>query len=92
MIVSFRHKGLEELYRTGSKRGVRADHVAKLNRILSALDVAAKPADLSIPSFKTHKLTGDKQERWAIHVNGNWRVTFQFITTDIELIDYEDYH
>ncbi len=25
-------------------------------------------------------------------VNGNWRITFRFLQTDIELVDYEDYH
>jgi len=25
-------------------------------------------------------------------VSGNWRVTFRFIDTDIELVDYLDYH
>lgn len=92
MIVSFQHKGLEALYRTGSKKGVRADHVPKLRRILSALDVAESEADLAIPSFRTHPLKGDKSGRWSIWVNGNWRVTFHFTKTDVELVDYEDYH
>ncbi|MHB8386994.1 hypothetical protein [Metallibacterium sp.] len=25
-------------------------------------------------------------------VNGNWRVTFRFVGTDVELVDYQDYH
>jgi proteic killer suppression protein len=25
-------------------------------------------------------------------VNGNWRVTFRFIDSDVELVDYQDYH
>lgn len=90
--MSFQHKGLEALYRTGSKRGVRADHVPKLRRILLALDVAQSESDLTIPSFRTHLLKGDKAGRWSIWVNGNWRVTFRFIKADVELVDYEDYH
>lgn len=92
MIVGFRHKGLEGFYATGSKKGIRPDHAAKLARILSALDVAAGPDDLSIPSFRTHLLTGDLAGHWSVWVNGNWRVTFRFIGTDIELVDYRDYH
>jgi proteic killer suppression protein len=30
--------------------------------------------------------------RWFVKVNGNWRLTFQFIGTDVEVVDYEDYH
>lgn len=92
MIVSFRHKGLERLYRDGSKRGVQPAHVNKLRRILSVLDVAQKPEDLTIPSFKAHPLKGDMAGYWSVWVNGNWRVTFRFLGADVELIDYEDYH
>jgi len=92
VIVSFRHKGLEQLYRDGSKKGVQADHVPKLLRILSLLDVAQAPDDLAIPSFRTHQLKGDLAGHWSIWVNGNWRVTFRFIDSDVELVDYQDYH
>ena len=92
VIVSFRHKGLEQLYHGGSKRGVQADHVSKLVRILSVLDVAQSPDDLRIPGFRTHSLSGNLTGHWSIWVNGNWRVTFRFIGTDVELVDYQDYH
>lgn len=92
MIVSFRHKGLEALYKKDSVGGVQAAHAPKLRRILSALDVAQVPSDLAIPGFRTHKLTGALLEHWSIWVNGNWRVTFGFVEGDVELVDYRDYH
>ena len=92
VIVSFRHKGLEQLYRTGSKRGVQAAHVPKLLRILSLLDVAQGPDDLAIPGFRTHPLKADLAGYWSIWVNGNWRVTFRFVDSDVELVDYQGYH
>ncbi len=92
MIVSFRHKGLEALYRTGSKKGVQPAHASKLVRILGVLDVAQSAADLAIPGFRTHELKGDLAGYWSIWVNGNWRVTFRFIGQDVELVDYQDYH
>ena len=92
VIVSFRHKGLEQLYRDGSKKGVQAAHAPKLLRILSVLDVAQTPSDLAIPSFRTHPLKGDLAGQWSIWVNGNWRVTFRFVEQDIALVDYQDYH
>lgn len=63
-----------------------------LLRILSALDVAQGPADLEIPSFRTHRLKGDLMGHHSIWVNGNWRITFRFIESDVELVDYQDYH
>ena len=91
VIVSFRHKGLEQLYRTGSKKGVQTAHVPKLLRILSLLDVAQAADDLNIPSFRTHPLKGELAGHWSIWVNGNWRVTFRFVDSDVELVDYQDY-
>ena len=92
MIVSFRHKGLEALYTTGSKKGVQAAHADKLFRILTALDVAQIPDDLSLPSYRLHPLKGELAGYWSIWVNGNWRITFRFINVDVELVDYQDYH
>lgn len=92
MIVSFRHKGLEALYRDDSKKGIQPAHAPKLTRILAALDVAQAPADLAIPSFRAHELKGDLAGHWSIWVNGNWRVTFRFVGQNVELVDYQDYH
>lgn len=92
MIVSFRHKGLELLYETGSKKGVQPAHAPKLLRILALLDVAREPDDVSIPGFRLHALRGDLSGYWSLWVNGNWRVTFRFIGDDVELVDYQDYH
>jgi len=92
VIVSFRHKGLERLYISGTQAGVQAAHVSKLRRILSVLDVAVGPDDVAIPSFRAHRLKGDQAGHWSIWVSGNWRVTFRFIEGDVELVDYQDYH
>ncbi|MGL4744379.1 MAG: type II toxin-antitoxin system RelE/ParE family toxin [Dermatophilaceae bacterium] len=91
MIVSFQHKGLEKLCRDGVKKGVQADHVPKLRRVLSALDVAHDPEDLAIPSFRTHRLKGRLAGHYSVWVNGNWRVAFRFVESDVELVDYQDH-
>ena len=92
MIVGFRHKGLKLLYETGSWRGVNAAHAQKLLSVLAALDVAAGPDELLLPSYRLHQLKGALKGHWSIWVNGNWRVTFRFVGTDVELVDYQDYH
>jgi proteic killer suppression protein len=91
VIVSFGHKGLEELWK-GSARGVHAAHAPKLRRILAALDAAAAPKDLALPGYGLHPLKGQMKGFWAIRVDGNWRVTFRFVGADVELVDYQDYH
>jgi proteic killer suppression protein len=73
-------------------KDIQAAHVAKLSRILGALDVAAGPEDLNFPSFRLHPLKGPLKGFWSITVNGNWRVIFRFAGGDVELVDYLDYH
>ena len=51
MIGGFRHKGLEEIYRTGKTRRIGADHIRKCVRILQLLDVAGQPEDMNIAAF-----------------------------------------
>ncbi|MEL6711413.1 MAG: type II toxin-antitoxin system RelE/ParE family toxin [Pseudomonadota bacterium] len=92
MIIGFRHKGLEAFYKTGTTRGIQTAHAAKLRRILALLDVTAGPEDLNLPSFRLHQLKGELNKHWSIWVNANWRVTFRFTGTDVELVNYVDYH
>ena len=92
MIISFRHKGLEAFYRTGSTKGIQAAHATKLEMILVMLDAAAKPQELNLPALRLHSLKGDLKGHWAVSVSGNWRVTFRFVGADVELVNYQDYH
>lgn len=92
MIRSFRHKGLQAFYETGSKAGILPQHAARLRELLAALDAAAGPQDLSRPSWRLHALSGDLRGLWAVTVQANWRLTFRFEGPDVELLDYLDYH
>ncbi|AQX31571.1 type II toxin-antitoxin system RelE/ParE family toxin [Bartonella schoenbuchensis] len=91
-IVSFKHKGLKLFYTTGSTKAIQAAHTKKLRVILTALTSATCPEMLKAPAFKMHSLKGELTGYYSIWVNGNWRITFRFIGTDVELVDYQDYH
>ncbi|RQI06758.1 type II toxin-antitoxin system RelE/ParE family toxin [Pseudomonas aeruginosa] len=92
MIISFQHKGLRLFFETESTKGIRADHAKRLKRMLALMDRAAVPADLDIPGWRLHPLKGERGGFWSLTVNGNWRVIFRFVGSDIELVDYLDYH
>ena len=92
MIKSFKHKGLELFYRTGTTKGINANHSTKLRLQLSALDTAQSIEDLNLPSYRLHALKGERKGFWSITVNANWRVTFEFSNGDVYIINYEDYH
>jgi proteic killer suppression protein len=92
VIKSFRHRGIERFFLTGSKAGIQAKHVNKLRLQLFALDNAKRPADMNAPGWKLHPLSGPLKGHWAISVSGNWRLTFGFEGEDAILVDYQDYH
>lgn len=92
MIKSFRHKGLQRFFETGSKAGIQAAHGDKLRLQLFALNAAVKPEDVSAPGWDLHRLKGELAGHWSVSVNGNWRLVFTFEGTDAVLVDYKDYH
>ena len=89
-VTSFRHKGLERFFSTGSKAGIQARHADRLRLILGRLNVARTPADMRLPGLDLHELQGRRQGTWA--VSGNWRLTFGFEGHDAVHVNYEDYH
>ena len=92
VIRTFRHKGIERFFRTGSTAGIKAIHAARLSRQLSALDAASRPEDMNRPGWGWHPLKGNRAGHWAVSVSGNWRLIFAFDNGDAVLVDYEDYH
>ena len=92
MIKTFRHKGLQAFFETGSKAGIQPHHAGKLRVLLTTLDSAKLIDDMNAPGWKLHPLTGDLARHYSVTVNGNWRLTFAFEGENAELVDYLDYH
>jgi proteic killer suppression protein len=92
VIKSFRHAGIGQFFRTGSKAGIIPAHAAKLANRLQLLDFAKSHVDMNMPGWALHKLTGDLKGHWAVKISGNWRLTFTFDKEDAILVDYQDYH
>lgn len=92
MILSFRHRGVEKYFFTGSKAGIQPRHAGKLADQLTLLNIARKPEEMDVPGWQFHSLKGSLAGHWAVSVNGNWRLTFTFNGEDAILVDYQDYH
>jgi len=58
MIQSFKHKGLEVFFVTGSMRGIVPEHARKIARILDRLDASVSPCDMNLPGYRLHELNG----------------------------------
>lgn len=92
MIKTFKNKDLKELFETGTTSKINQTFHKRVLARLDALDNAATLNDLSLPSFKTHPLNGFDPTRYAISVNGPWRITFEFADGEVFEVDFEQYH
>jgi len=91
-IKSFKHKGLEKFFYTGTLKGINAPHKDKLETRLDRLDAATNPQDMNLPGYGLHSLHKELAGHWAIKVSGAWRLTFAFEGSDAVLVDYVQYH
>jgi toxin HigB-1 len=91
MIEGWKHKGLKELFETGGSAKVRPDQHKRCLRILDALNRAKVPEALNIAGWNFHSLQG-KPKRYAVAVNGPWRITFSFADGDALDVNLEQYH
>ena len=92
MIVSFKHKGLENYFSTGNSKGIQQKHKKRLRIMLGVLDTAMVVDDIDLPGFRLHQLSGQRKDIWSITVNGNWRLTFKYENGNVHILNYEDYH
>lgn len=92
MIRSFRHKGLQAYFESGTKAGIQPAHSKRLRLQLAKLNAAKGPEDMALPGWRLHSLSGDLRGHWAVWVDQNWRMIFTFEDGDAVLVDYRDYH
>ncbi|MBW2644878.1 MAG: type II toxin-antitoxin system RelE/ParE family toxin [Deltaproteobacteria bacterium] len=92
MIKTFAHKGLENFFYNGTKKGIQPKQADKIAGILDRLDAASVIKDMNFPGSNLHLLEPKKKGRWAVNVSGNWRITFKFKNGDAYEVNYHDYH
>lgn len=93
MIRSWRNAASRKVWegeRPNQFRGLDSDAATDL---LLALNVAKTLQDLSpLKSVGLHKLKGGRKGRWAMTVNGPWRVCFELRKGDAYNVEIVDYH
>lgn len=92
MIKKFSHKGLEDFFYDGTKKGIQAQHAQKLADILDRLDAAKDITDMKFPGSDLHQLKGKMKGLWAVKISGNWRIIFSFKEGNAYDVHYIDYH
>ncbi len=91
MIKSIKHRALRNYWTRGRTKGLNAEWVQKLRRILAALNAAERPGQMSYPGSYFHPLKGDRSGRYAVRLTANVRVTFEWDDGAVD-VDIEDYH
>ena len=92
VIVSIRHKALRQYWSKRQTKGLNAQWVGKLHRILSALDASDRPEDMNYPGSHFHSLSGNRAGRYSVRLTSNVRVTFGWDDDGAVNVDIEDYH
>lgn len=93
MIISFKSKGLLELFTKGKTTKLPQERLRKIRLILAILDAAQDLKDLNIPAFRLHKLKQPPLNGFmSIDVTGNYRIVFWFEDGKVSDIDYLDTH
>lgn len=70
MILSFRSKGLAELFNTGRTRRVAPALHRRILLRLDRLNAATRVEEMNLPGFDFHLLLGFAPQRYTVHGNG----------------------
>lgn len=92
MIAGIRHKALRSFWVAGNSKGLNAEWLNKLHRILSSMEAAERPEDMNYPGSYFHRLKGDQSDRYSVRLTANMRVTFGWHDQGAVDVDIEDYH
>ena len=92
MIKSFKNKDTEKLF-----NGIRVKKFQafeqQARRRLKILDAAVSIESLFLlPSNRAHALGGERTNQYAIWINNQWRICFEWHDGNAENVEIVDYH
>jgi proteic killer suppression protein len=93
MIRSWADRSSQRLFEEGKRTRFSGMDIEAAQDLLAALDAATTLRDLSpLKSLGLHRLKGDRKGKWAMTVNGPWRICFRFNDGDAFDVEVTDYH
>jgi len=91
-IITFRSKGLRELFEVDQSAKVAKEYKKTALMILDFLDNITQISDCyGVRDFHELKKL-QRAGTYAMKVSGNWRITFKWDGKDVYDVDFEDYH
>ncbi len=92
MIVSFRDKRSES-FASGGRVPAFSGFQRAAERTLDRLEAAVTLRDLMTPGLRLEKLKGEREGRFSVRINDQWRICFQWPAgspgpVEVEIVDY----
>jgi proteic killer suppression protein len=91
MITSFRDKETEKIFNRLPSKRFRAIQ-DRAGEKLAVLNAATELMDLSLPSLRLEKLSGDRRGQYSIRINGQYRICFVWHNGNANEVEIVDYH
>ena len=93
MIRSFRDKETEAIFSREYAKKIPRGIQKTAYRKLVLIDAAARLEDLKVPSGnRLEKLSGNREGRYSIRINEQWRICFRWRAGDAYEAEIVDYH
>lgn len=93
MILSFRSKEAEAVWRGDYVKGLPSDIQPVARRKLRMLNSARQLDDLRIPpGNRLEALKGDRKGQYSIRINDQWRLCFGWTDAGASNVEIVDYH
>ncbi len=93
MIKTFADKETQALFVKGKSKRLPPDLIQRAIRRLEFIHWATDINDLRVPpSNRLHALNGNRDGRYSISINDQWRICFGFINGDAFDVEITDYH
>ncbi len=93
MIRSFRSKETERIFRRDRSKKLPGDIQEIALRKLRMLHHSRTLADLKVPpANRLERLQGEREGRYSIRINDQWRICFRWENGDAFDVEIVDYH
>ena len=93
MIKTFAEKHTKDLFVKGTSKKFQPDIIKRALRRLEYIDLTTCLEDLKVPpSNNLHVLKGNREGQYAISINDQWRICFNYIHGDAYDVEITDYH
>ena len=93
MISSFGDKETEKIWNQEYSRKIPREIQGTALRKLIMIHRSVSLADLRIPpANRLEKLSGDREGRYSIRINDQWRICFTWADGNAEAVNIVDYH